>query len=198
MTNNTSNIIIGKKNIVWTLSIIIGIITCLLFFNSIDNKRKKEKFFELIVSVKNSEHIPNLISLEKKFNKNDSITFKLIREELTLMRSDNNFLYSCELIIHSNDNFYRIEGYKRSKLKVKNKLWEKENKIIEHLNNGSLEKIYDLTKNDQPIWSVNELPRGRAIEVSSGKNFIFSLMKTSGFQTFLFDHRGRASGNSFD
>ncbi len=44
----------------------------------------------------------------------------------------------------------------------------------------------------------NELPRGRAIEVSSGKNFIFSLMKTSGFQTFLFDHRGRASGNSFD
>lgn len=154
MTNNTSNIIIVKKNIVWTLSIIIGIITCLLFFNSIDNKRKKEKFFELIVSVKNSEHIPNLISLEKKFNKNDSITFKLIREELTLMRSDNNFLYSCELIIHSNDNFYRIEGYKRSKLKVKKKLWEKENKIIEHLNNGSLEKIYDLTKNDQPIWSV--------------------------------------------
>ncbi len=47
-------------------------------------------------------------------------------------------------------------------------------------------------------FTLNELPRGRAIEVSSGKNFIFSLMKTSGFQTFLFDHRGRASGNSFD
>lgn len=40
----------------------------------------------------------------------------------------------------------------------------------------------------------NELPRGRAIEVSSGKNFIFSLMKPSGFQTFLLttdaEHRG--------
>ncbi len=54
------------------------------------------------------------------------------------------------------------------------------------------------SKSPEDAVKVNELPRGRAIEVSSGKNFIFSLMKTSGFQTFLFDHRGRASGNSFD
>ena len=36
-------------------------------------------------------------------------------------------------------------------------------------------------------------PRSRAIGVSRGK-FIFSFMKTLGFQTFLFYPRSRASG----
>jgi hypothetical protein len=39
------------------------------------------------------------------------------------------------------------------------------------------------------IKGRNELPRGRAIEVSIGRELIFSFMKTSGFQTFLFTPR---------
>lgn len=154
---SSSSININKRNVIWIFLIFIGFITSLLFLDYIDNNRKKEKFFDLIRTTKESEHISKLIFLTKKYNEQDSLSYKLIKEELISMKKNIDKLYSCELLIPINDSIYRIGSYNNSNLIVKKSLWDKEKKVIEYLNDESQEKIFDLNKNDQPIWSIIKL-----------------------------------------
>ncbi len=154
MTDTSDNIKISSRFILYTISIIIGIVIFLFVFENINNKRKKEKFYELIEVTSKSYHISNLISYTKKFNETDSLKIKIIKEELINLNKEIKILYSCKLIIPNGEFYQIINGYKNSKLLARSRLTKKEKKAIDLINNNLIEEIYNLNKNDQPIWSI--------------------------------------------
>ncbi|MFK5982150.1 MAG: hypothetical protein QM499_04475 [Flavobacteriaceae bacterium] len=154
MNSDSSSITISSKFILYLIIIFTGIIISLFIFNNINEKRKKKKFYELIENTKKSSHINNLLELTKDFNNLDSLNVNNIKRELTELNYEIDILYSCKLIIPTKNKYYTIQSYRDSKLELKKNLLEKEKKSIEFLNNNLIENMYDLSRNDQPIWST--------------------------------------------
>jgi len=154
MNSDSSSITISSKFILYLVIILVGIIISLFMFNNINEKRKKEKFYELIETTKKSYHINNLIELTKNFDSLDSLNVSKIKQELTELDDEIDILYSYKLIIPIKNEYYTLRSYRDSKLKLKKKLLDKEKKSIEFLNNNLIENIFDLSRNDQPIWST--------------------------------------------
>jgi len=154
MIDTSDNIRISPRFILFVISIIIGIIIVLFAFENLNNKRKKDKFYELIEATSNSHQVSNLINYTKNFNEVDSLKINLIKKELISLRKDIKILHSCKLIIPNGEYYQVISGINNSKLLARSRLTNKERKAIDLINNNLIEEIYNLNKNDQPIWSI--------------------------------------------